>query len=168
MWLYQKNKDNTARYILGEQGTRPLICIGINPSTAEPDNLDPTLKTVQKMSGLKGFDGWLMLNVYPQRATNPNHLHSRPSGRWIQENLRQIRQYLSSIKQPTIWAAWGTLITKRKYLPDCLGKITTVAQPFSPKWITIGKRSKQGHPHHPLYLSHAAQIEPFDIDSYVV
>ena len=38
------------RYILGTAGKKPLITIGINPSTAEPDNLDNTLKSVERIA----------------------------------------------------------------------------------------------------------------------
>jgi hypothetical protein len=167
MWLYERNQDNTARYILGEAGSRPLVCIGVNPSTAEPERLDPTLKTVAKMSRLKGFDGWLMLNLYPKRATNPNLLPVRPSGRLMEENLLQIRRYLSAAETPTIWAAWGTLIEKRAYLGLCLRQIAEAAGPLGPQWVSIGRRSRAGHPHHPLYLAHEAGIEPFDMAAYL-
>lgn len=167
MWLYERNRNNTARYILGEAGNRPLVCIGVNPSTAEPDRLDPTLKTVAKIARLRGFDGWLMLNLYPKRATDPDHLPKAPSGRQIQENLYQICRYLSGLQSPTIWAAWGTLIGKRKYLPSCLFRIVELLEPFHSQWITIGRRSQRGHPHHPLYLAQNAKIEPFDIYSYL-
>jgi len=46
-WLYSKTSDNKARFLLGEKGNKTLICIGINPSTAEPDNLDRTLTVVK-------------------------------------------------------------------------------------------------------------------------
>ncbi len=45
-WLYVPDFYTEYRYILGTRGKNPLICIGINPSTAEPDNLDNTLKSV--------------------------------------------------------------------------------------------------------------------------
>ena len=45
-WLYAPNFYSEYRYILGTRGKNPLICIGINPSTAEPDHLDNTLKSV--------------------------------------------------------------------------------------------------------------------------
>ena len=35
-WLYAPNFYSEYRYILGTRGKNPLICIGINPSTAEP------------------------------------------------------------------------------------------------------------------------------------
>ena len=41
-WLYVPNHYSEYRYILGTRGRKPLICMGINPSTAAPDALDPT------------------------------------------------------------------------------------------------------------------------------
>jgi len=42
-WLYVPPYYCEYRYILGTKGKNPLICIGINPSTAAPDDLDNTL-----------------------------------------------------------------------------------------------------------------------------
>ena len=36
-WIYAPNFYSEYRYILGTRGKNPLICIGINPSTARPD-----------------------------------------------------------------------------------------------------------------------------------
>lgn len=71
-WLYVPNVYSEYRYILGTKGCNPLICIGINPSTAEPDNLDNTLKSVERIAHGNGFDSFLMFNVYAQRATDPD------------------------------------------------------------------------------------------------
>ena len=35
-WLYVPNTYQEYRYILGTRGTHPLICVGVNPSTAAP------------------------------------------------------------------------------------------------------------------------------------
>ena len=45
-WLYVPDFYTEYRYLLGTRGEKPLVCIGINPSTAEPDRLDPTLQSV--------------------------------------------------------------------------------------------------------------------------
>ena len=47
--LYYKNKTDTERYILGESGKNIVACIEINPSTALPNSLDPTLKKVKSI-----------------------------------------------------------------------------------------------------------------------
>ena len=49
-WLYVPNFYSEYRYILGTRGKKPLICVGINPSTAAPDALDNTLKLVERIA----------------------------------------------------------------------------------------------------------------------
>ena len=71
-WIYAPNFYSEYRYILGTRGKNPLICIGINPSTARPDGLDNTLKSVERIALGNGFDSFIMFNVYAQRATDPN------------------------------------------------------------------------------------------------
>ena len=71
-WLYVPNDYSEYRYILGTRGSNPLICIGINPSTAQPDDLDNTLKSVERIALGNGFDSFIMFNVYAQRATDPD------------------------------------------------------------------------------------------------
>ena len=64
-WLYERTVDNSARFILGTVGSNPLICFGINPSTAEPSNLDPTVNYVSRLAVSNNYDSFVMLNVYP-------------------------------------------------------------------------------------------------------
>ena len=62
-WLYVPDFYTEYRYILGTRGNNPLICIGINPSTAAPDALDNTLKSVSRIAEANGYDSFLMFNV---------------------------------------------------------------------------------------------------------
>ena len=73
-WLYAPTTFLPYRYVLGKRCERPLVCIGINPSTADPMRLDPTLQSVERIAARGGFDGFMMMNVYAQRATVPNEL----------------------------------------------------------------------------------------------
>lgn len=165
-WIYKTNKDNSARFVLGTEGQKPLICIGVNPSTAAPDSLDNTLKSVEKQATAKGFDSWIMLNLYPQRATNPKNIHRIPDVNLHKANIKNIKAILKSCEIATIWAAWGNLIDSRSFLSFCLFDIIELSKAHDTSWINIGKVSKVGHPHHPLYLSGTAEIEPFDIENY--
>ena len=117
-WLYAPPFYSEYRYILGTRGKNPLICIGINPSTAEPDNLDNTLKSVERIALGNGFDSFIMFNVYAQRATNPDAMEKVYNPLLHRENLEAFRDVLSISKKPAIWAAWGAIIEKRKYLPE--------------------------------------------------
>ena len=68
-WLYVPNTYSEYRYILGTRGQKPLICVGINPSTAAPDALDPTLQSAQRIALNNGYDSFLMFNVYAPGRT---------------------------------------------------------------------------------------------------
>ena len=78
IWYYEPHTYQPYRYVLGRVGRHPLVCIGINPSTAQPGALDPTLKSVERLAAANGFDSWIMFNVYPQRATDPNDMDKVP------------------------------------------------------------------------------------------
>ena len=119
-WLYAPNFYSEYRYILGTRGKNPLICIGINPSTAEPGNLDNTLKSVERIAHGNGFDSFIMFNVYAQRATSPDDMERVCNALLHRENLEAFRYVLSISEKPAVWAAWGAIIEKRKYLPDCV------------------------------------------------
>ena len=123
LWIYVPGHYDEYRYILGTRGSNPLICIGINPSTAEPGNLDNTLKSVSRISAANGFDSWIMFNVYAQRATNPDDMDISLNRFLHEQNMEAFRYILSHVGKefsPTVWAAWGTVIEKRPYLPMCL------------------------------------------------
>ena len=64
-----------------------------------------------------------MLNLYPQRAINPNELDKFPNENIIRENERIILNLVSKQKNPNILLAWGDNIFVRDYLIDCLIKI---------------------------------------------
>lgn len=171
-WLYVPCRYSEYRYILGTRGKNPLICIGINPSTAEPDNLDNTLKSVERIARHNGYDSFIMFNVYPQRATDPDDMDPEFNAPMHEENMKAFEYILSSYGdglKPAVWAAWGTIIEKRPYLKDCVKDMITRGERFGARWFTAGARSKaKGHPHHPLYLKKDSSTDIFkDIISYL-
>lgn len=168
-WLYVPDFYSEYRYILGTRGTHPLIAIGINPSTAEPDNLDNTLKSVERIAHVNGFDSFIMFNVYAQRATDPDLMERELNPVLHHENMKAFEYVLSlSGENPAVWAAWGTIITKRAYLKNCVSDMIEVGEKYSAKWYTCGTRSKKGgHPHHPLYLKKDSLLEEFSAREYI-
>lgn len=169
-WLYVPDYYADYRYILGTRGENPLICIGINPSTAAPDDLDNTLKSVARIASGNGYDSWIMFNVYAQRATNPDDMDVSLNEKLHRENMRAFEYILKNVGEgvsPAIWAAWGTIIEKRPYLRDCVLDMVEIGQRYSANWFSAGKRSVKGHPHHPLYLRKDVPTETFDIAEYL-
>ena len=168
-WIYVPDFYTEYRYILGTRGGKPLICIGVNPSTAEPDNLDNTLKSVERIARFNGYDSFIMFNVYAQRATRPGDMDSERNEALHAENLAAFRYVLEASlpRRPSVWAAWGSVIEVRPYLPRCVEDMIALGEEYGAVWYTAGARSKKGHPHHPLYLKKDSLLEPFeDIRDY--
>lgn len=166
-WLYVPNTYAEYRYILGTIGKRPLICVGVNPSTAVPGDLDNTLKSVERVAKHNGYDSFIMFNVYAQRATRPKDMERELNPTLHRENINAFRYVLSLSDEPAVWAAWGTVIEERDYLPNCVHDMVAAGCDCGARWFTAGKRSKKGHPHHPLYLRKDSLLESFDIDAYL-
>lgn len=166
-WLYVPNHYSEYRYILGTRGRRPLICVGINPSTAAPDALDPTLQSAQRIALANGYDSFLMFNVYAQRATRPDDMEPALNPALHAENRKAFRYLLSLSERPAVWAAWGNIIRKRAYLMDCMRDFAADGEAAGARWFTAGPLLKSGQPHHPLYLRGDTQLVDFDIAAYL-
>lgn len=166
-WIYVPDFYSEYRYILGTKGQKPLICVGINPSTAEPDNLDNTLKSAQRIALGNGFDSFIMFNVYAQRATVPDDMEKEMNPILHRENMKAFEYILGLCgEKPCVWAAWGAIIEKREYLPSCILDMVEIGNKHGAKWYTAGARSKAGHPHHPLYLKSDSKLDDFEVSEY--
>ena len=153
-WIYETNEDNSARFALGQifnPSGRTLLCFGINPSTASPECLDNTIRKIISISKHNGYENWIMLNVYPQRATNPNDIHLECSEDLVRENLNRIKNIVLAYSNCDVLFAYGNLISKRKYLRECLDQIVALLQGEHGKKIKIIKLTKANNPGHPLY-----------------
>lgn len=168
-WLYVPNHYGEYRYILGTTGKKPLICIGINPSTAVPGNLDNTLKSVERIAKGNDFDSFIMFNVYAQRATRPQDMDKELNEALHRENMKAFDYVLSLYEggSPAVWAAWGNIVEMRPYLKKCLADMVQVGKEHGAVWYSSGKISKKGHPHHPLYLRKDSDLDLFDMESYL-
>ena len=154
-WIYKSNRNNTARFVLGEYNNtneKTLICVGVNPSTATPNNLDRTLQKVKLIARKHNYINWIMINVYPQRATNPNNLHINCNKYLHKINTIEIQKILMAFRNADILFAYGNLISKRPYLRACLKRILNVIKSgnINGKLFCI-KLTAKGNPAHPLY-----------------
>ena len=161
-WLVVPNFYCDWRYLLGTRGERPLVCVGINPSTARPDALDPTLQSVQRIALNNGYDSFIMYNVYAQRATDPEDMEKAFNPALHRENLTAFRYALSLSEKPAVWAAWGNIIEARPFLKSCARDLLPIAAEAGAEWFRCGPVSKKGHPHHPLYLKADEPLVPYD------
>ena len=66
--------DNHKRFLLGQHGTRELLAIGLNPSSANEHKLDPTSRNIKIIANNNDYDGWWLTNLYAFRTPKPNLL----------------------------------------------------------------------------------------------
>lgn len=165
--VYINNKDNTSRFALGTEGVKPLIVIGINPSTADDKERDQTIKKVMGFADGNGFDSFIMLNLYPQRAIDTTLLHSSIDIEIHKKNLETISSILQQQNSPTILAAWSEKIAERIYLKECLKAIFETTKESKINWIKLGNFTKSGHPRHPSRASYSLALTNIDIENYI-
>lgn len=165
--IYQNNPDNSARFALGTVGKNPLFVIGLNPSTADDKKPDMTITKIRNFAEKANFDGFIMLNLYPQRTPFPDQLHSELNTALHQENVQHILQCLKGYEHCSILAAWGATLAVRLYVSQCLTEIKTAMNPLNVTWLKIGDLTQGGHPRHPSRAAYALGLTPFDIASYL-
>ncbi len=165
--IYEKTSDNTARFILGSMLEKPLIVVGLNPSTADEKTPDRTINRVMGFAEGNGFDSFIVLNLYPQRATYPNDLHLEMDENLFSQNIEEISKLLNSRESFVILASWSEKIKLRKYFTDCIKAIYILSKDYNIKWNKIGELTKTGHPRHPLYAPYASGFTDFNIEDYI-
>ena len=172
--IYENDESNEYRFALGEFGQRNLICVGLNPSIADSEEYDPTMKRVKKWAEILGYDGYVMVNLYPQRATDPSKMDdsSECNKQAADTNLKYISK-LFGMGHFDVWAAWGANIGESRN-GHLLGSLAKIWQAFEDrsgcpeaKWFHLGPLTKAGHPRHPLYISYSEKPTEFDVASYL-
>ncbi len=166
-WIYKTNKDNTARFVLGIEGKNPLLILSINPSIGAPDVDTPTLGTVRHVTEAYGYDSWIIMCLYPQRATHLNELDIEANPEWMKENLEAIKEVMSKYPDKNLWACWGTRIHDRFYFPTALEQIVPIAEEYHEKWLHYGPLTEHGDPRYDLYVEDDEGFYPFDIKAYL-
>lgn len=115
------------------------LFIGLNPSTADETEDDPTIRRCVGFAKAWGFGGLCVVNLFAYRATEPKDMMKAedPIG---PENDRWIKRL--SADAGVIVAAWGNS-------GSFLGRSWTVTR-MIPN-LTCLKLNKSGEPVHPLY-----------------
>lgn len=165
-WIYETTPENSARFVLGTPGQNPLVCFGINPNTAKPNDLDRTLQLVSRVAEETGHDSFLMFNVCPQRTLTPSEIDRSELHAHKQENEQAIASIIDG-RRLTCWAAWGATIGSASALQPLLADILQLPELSNLNWVSRGDLTKGGHPHHPLYVKKHTSLESFDMKNYL-
>lgn len=166
-WIYQTSADDQARYVLGIEGENPLIVMSINPSIGSPTTTTPTLGTIRHIAKAYGYDSWIVLSLYPQRATHLDELDHSANSAWIEENNKVIAQILSKYPNHKIWAAWGTHYFDRYFFIQCLSDILKIADQYGETWMHYGPLDEDGAPRYCLYLDDDEGFFDYDVKDFL-
>lgn len=165
--LYSNACDDRWRYVLGKAGHKPLLVIGLNPSTATQEKSDTTVAKVETVARMNGYDGFTMLNLYPVRATDYNTLPVEVEKAAFDKNIQVIIRMVSkTLSPPAIWAAWGESIMARPYFSAAVLELATVLKQYDVSWLHLGELTRTGHPRHPSRLHYGWRFSVLDMDRY--
>lgn len=132
------------------------LWIMLNPSTADADMDDPTIRRCRGFSQAWGYGGLAVVNLFAYRATDPAELTKAgdPDGPL---NVNTIWRWLKDDRTSAVVAAWGASWEK-------VGKhrlnVEGLAAHAGHDVFCLGT-TKAGHPRHPLYVPASQPLVPF-------
>ena len=151
--------DRVYRYWLLRQWDDALpiaAIIGVNPSTADENTDDATIRKCIGFMKRIGYGGFVMLNLSPFRARDPKVCAAAhapvDSEFWITEYARQF-------KVAKVIAAWGT---NGNAFPV---QRSAVVEAFVELWCW--GYCADGNPRHPLMLPYPTPLERFKVQMIV-
>lgn len=122
--------------------------IALNPSTADENQLDPTLRRIRGYSMRWGYNGFMMLNAFAFRATDPREMEAAadPVGpdndKWLLSE---------TAKADRVFCCWGTHAKLG-------GRQTHLLELLKDRPLHYLRLTSGGFPSHPLYLP--SDLEP--------
>jgi len=126
-----------------DERERSIAWICLNPSTADEQQLDPTLRRIRGFSTAWGFSHFVMLNAFAFRATDPADMKAAadPVG---PENDRWIAHWAERVERVIVgWGEHGAH----------LGRDRQVVALIDPAKTFCLARNASGQPKHPLYVA---------------
>lgn len=153
------SEDENYRYFLSRiwgKGGKTIAFIGLNPSTADAVNDDPTIRRCVGFAKAWGGTSLLMVNLFAFRATYPSDLVKSPDPVGP-ENDYWLERCIACADLAI--AAWGND-------GDLLGRAQTVSSRFHGSLHALAI-TKKGMPGHPLYLPKDAIPKKFVVGHHI-
>lgn len=144
--------DGLYRYRLGRRWGDgvPMVFIMLNPSTADDEADDPTIRRCIGFAKREGFGAIDVINLYALRATKPLHLLHHPDPEGPHNPLAWAQALLDSDPAMVV-AAWGAFdhpdLPMSKALRGCSSDLHCLGT------------TRTGRPRHPLYVKADCPLE---------
>lgn len=130
------------------------VWVMLNPSTADAEVDDPTIRRVIGFSRGWGFGGVLVVNLFALRSTNPDALLSPLRDPVGPENDRTLlRAFLTAHTVVGAWGAHPAAPPRARYVADHIAALA------GRRRINCLAVTKDGAPRHPLYMPASASLE---------
>ncbi len=142
------SEDRVYRYALWriwDENQPKVMFIGLNPSTANETEDDPTVRRCKGFAKSWGYGGLIMANIFAYRATEPKNMESAkdPIGPENDAWLLKLTQEATLVIGA--WGNHGKFKSRGKVVVDSIPDLYCL------------KMNETGHPAHPLYLPSASR-----------
>ena len=139
----------------GADSVAALSVIMLNPSTADEEKDDPTIRRVIGFAKREGYGGVYIANLFALRATDPAELARHPDPIGLELNNQVMWGLASDTYGSPVLAAWGAE-------PFAEPRAREVVATFKGRrqLVCLGS-TKSGAPKHPLYLRGDTPFQPF-------
>ena len=127
----------------------------LNPSTADEEHDDQTIRRVMSFSAAWGYHDCLVVNLSPLRSPHPSELVPVEAG-IHGRNLHEVLQAARWAR--TMIVAYGAHVGKVDRAAETLEALRATGVPL----YCLG-RTKEGHPRHPLMVRGDTKLERFDL-----
>ena len=147
--------DRVYRYELWRvwgDGDKYVQFIGLNPSTADETQDDPTVRRCIQFAKDWGFDAMCMTNLFALRSTDPKVLRHLTRGYNCENELAWIN---AARKAELVVACWGNH-GSQSWISEGLRYYPSI------KGMKCFGLTKTGQPKHPLYLSKKSALQSFN------
>ena len=135
---------------------RPLLVVcGLNPSTADEVQDDPTLRRVQGFARSMNRGGVLMLNAFAYRSTDPRRMMEVADPVGPANTIENFKRWGAAREDLKPVAAWGANIRAKRPLRFRLAELGWL------QWDCF-RKTKGGDPAHPLYLPASCRPVPWN------
>ena len=133
--------------------------VGLNPSTADEERDDPTVRRCIGYARDWGYGGLEVMNLFARISPSPALLRRCPDpvGRHCDAWLRRRLRRLAAMEPPAqLWLGWGNAGSWRDR--DAAVLALVAAEGWS---VHCLGRTRLGQPLHPLYQPRGGSLEPF-------
>lgn len=142
---------------------RVLPVVMCNPSTADGDQDDATIRRLYGFAKREGYGALEVVNLFAWRATNPMDLRrALDDGRDIRGPYNDLALSRVGGTDRPVLVAWGGSVNKLGAAgkPMVLEAATKLTEARSAGLVCLGV-TVDGHPRHPLYLRADIPLQPW-------